>query len=146
MAKAPKKKNEEADALREQLARALADYDNFRKRTAERSEQERFIITARVVGRLLPVLDMLYEAQKHLNDGGLALTIKEFEDTLGSEGIEVIDPKEGEEFSEELHEAVEVVNKEGLEDNKIAETVMRGWKFTEGMVIRHAKVKVNKQV
>lgn len=144
MPKALKKQNEEVNALREQLARSLADYDNFRKRTLERADQEKLIITSRVIGRFLPILDMLDEAQKHLNDGGLALTIKEFEDTLKSEGIEVIDPKKGEEFTEDLHDVVEVVNIEGIENNKVTETVMRGWKFMDGPVIRHAKVKVNK--
>jgi molecular chaperone GrpE (heat shock protein) len=85
---------------------------------------------------------MLYGAQEHLNDSGLALTIKELEDTLKAEGIEKIEPKAGEEFSEELHEATEVGKKEGLKENQIIECVMRGWKFISGQVIRHAKVKV----
>jgi molecular chaperone GrpE len=138
-------RNPEVELLKSQLARALADYDNLQKRVAVREEQQRFIIKAQVLGRLLPVFDMLYGAQEHLNDSGLALTIKELEDTLSAEGIEAIVPEEGELFSEELHEATEVVNNSNLKDEQVAECVTRGWKFVDGDVIRHAKVKVNKQ-
>jgi len=143
----PKKdtKNREAEQLKEQLVRALADYDNFRKRTEREREDLKFVVTARVLSRFLPILDMLYEAQKHLNDSGIALTIKEFEDTLRDEEVEVISPGEGENFNEQLHEAIDTGNKEGLKDGQIINCVLRGWKFKEGLVIRHAKVKVAKQ-
>jgi len=136
--------SERVKVLKDQLARALADYDNFRKRTEAHEEGLKFVIMARVVRRLLPVFDMLYEAQIHLNDSGLALTIKELEDTLKAEGVEKIEPKVGEEFNEELHEANEVVNSKNLKDGQVAECVLKGWKFREGNVIRHAKVIVNK--
>lgn len=134
----------EAELLKGQLARALADYDNFRKRTEAREEVLRSVITAKVVTRFLPVLDQLYEAQKHLKDSGVALTINAFEDSLKAEGIEKIEPKEGEAFTEDLYEAVEVVKSKELSENEVAECVLVGWKFSGGSVIRHAKVKVVK--
>jgi len=138
------KQSEEVVSLKSQLARALADYDNFRKRTEAREESLRLVITARFIGRFLPILDMLYAAQAHLNDSGIALTIKEFEDVLSSEGVEPISPKEGEEFNEELHEAVDTGVSEGLKDGQIINCVLVGWEFRDGNVIRHAKVVVNK--
>lgn len=138
-------KNAEVELLKNQLARALADYDNFRKRTEAREGELKFVITAKVVIKFLPVLDLLYEAQKHLNDSGIALTINAFEDVLKEEGVLEINPKEGESFNEELHEAIEVGKKEGLKDGQIIECVLRGWKFADGPIIRHAKVKVAKQ-
>ena len=136
-------RNPEVELLKSQLARALADYDNLQKRVLEREAQQRFVIKAQVLGRLLPVFDMLYGAQEHLNDSGLALSIKELEDTLRAEGIEKIEPEVGEQFTEDLHEAVEVVNNSELKDGQVAECVMRGWRFSEGQVVRHAKVKVS---
>lgn len=138
-------KKTEVELLREQLARALADYDNFRKRTEREREELKAFLTGKLVVRFLPVLDQLYEAQKHLKDGGLALTINSFEETLKSEGIERIEPKEGEDFNEELHEAIEVGKNEKLGDGQVIECVLRGWRFSGGNVIRHAKVKVNKK-
>lgn len=129
--------------LKNQLARALADYDNLRKRVEREREQVEKIAGAKFALRALSVFDMLEEAQKHLKDSGIALTIEEFEKVLKDEGIEKIEAGPGKKFNEELHEAVEIV-KNG-KDNKIAGVVLTGWKFRDGPVIRPAKVKVNKK-
>lgn len=140
-----KKKDEELKILKEQLARALADYDNLQKRMRLGQEQQRYIIKAQIIGGFLPVFDMLYGAQKHLNDSGLGLAIKELEESLASEGLEKICPECGEPFTENLHEAVEVAKDDAYEDGVVVECMLVGWKFIDGNVIRHAKVRVNKK-
>jgi molecular chaperone GrpE len=138
------KKPTEAQLLKNQLTRALADYDNLRKRVErERTDFEK-TANIKLAIKLLPVLDILKTAQKHLNDPGIAMTIQEFESALGSEGIKEISAKAGEEFNPELHEAVEVVE-EGRGKAKIIDIVRPGWKFSEGPVVRHARVKVSKK-
>ena len=136
--------NEELERMKSQLVRTLADYDNLVKRVDREKLELRGKITRQVISRLLPVFDMLYDAQTHLNDGGLALTIKELEETLKSEGIVKIEAKKGDEFSEELHEAVETGESEEVGNGQIISVVLTGWKFKEGPVIRHTKVIVNK--
>jgi len=138
--KKAKKENVQVLELRNQLARALADYDNLAKRTANEKEGIVKIANLKILIRLIPVLDMLNSAQAHLNDSGLAITIKEFEDVFKDEGIEKIEPKKGDTFSEELHEAVET--QEGGEKGKISELKLVGYRYLDGPVIRHAKVKV----
>ena len=64
--------------MKNQLARALADYDNLRKRVEGEKDAWEKIAASKVVLRLLPVLDMTLEAQKHLKDAGLAIVIGEF--------------------------------------------------------------------
>jgi molecular chaperone GrpE len=136
------KKIDEALVLRNQLARALADYDNLRKRVErERTDFEQ-TANLKLAIRLLPVLDVLKQAQGHLKDPGISLTIKEFEEALASEGIEEIKSKEGENFNPILHEAVEVVE-DGTGKAKIKEVSRTGWQFKGGPVIRHAQVKVS---
>ncbi|OGM03065.1 nucleotide exchange factor GrpE [Candidatus Woesebacteria bacterium GWA1_41_8] len=130
--------------IRDQLVRALADYDNLRKRVEKEKEQFKYLASLSVIEKLLPVFDMLEEAQKHLQDSGLAITINEFLTVLKEEGIEKIDARKGTKFDEELHEAVEVVSSPG-KDGEIVEEVLTGWKFSEGPVIRPAKVKVIKK-
>lgn len=136
-----KTKNE--DLIKMQLARALADYDNLQKRV----EREQFEIKNRIRSQflvdLLPAIDLLYDVQKHLNDPGLALSISQFEVAIESQGIEKIEPKEGDVFDENLHDAIDTVSKS---DNagKIAEIIKIGWKFKNGVVIQHSKVKVYK--
>lgn len=135
-----KSKSAEVDGLRNQLARALADYDNLRKRTE--SEKALWIKFASqgLVAKLLPILDTIEVAQKHINDQGLAIAISQFKQVLGEEGLEEIKPGKGDRFDPNIHEAVESLK--GGKHGEIAELVMPGWKFSDGMVIRVAKVKV----
>lgn len=139
-----KDNKQEVELLQSQLARALADYDNFRKRTEREQEVLKERLTAQMFSKVLPALDMLMEVQKHLQDAGLAMAINEFVRTLKEEQIELIDAKQGEMFDENLHEAVETVELDDMEDGAVTEQVATGWKVTNGPVIRHARVKVNK--
>jgi molecular chaperone GrpE len=142
--------NPEVAILKNQLVRTLADYDNLRKRTDE--ERVSFIKYAsqEILQNLLPVLDTLENAQVHLKDSGLQIAISQFKDVLKQEGLEEINPKVGENFDENLMEVIDVVEEKdkqslsGIPDNTIAEVLTSGWKFADGQVIRHAKVKVFK--
>jgi len=138
------KDNNQIAVLQDQLARALADYDNFRKRTEREREQLQGVIKAQMLARLLPALDMLMETQKHLNDPGLAMSIQEFLRSFKEDGIEIVKAEIGKEFDESLYEAVDTVEDNEKEDGVIAEEVATGWKVVDGPIIRHAKVKVVK--
>mgnify|MGYP001578255473 CR=1 FL=1 len=138
--------SKEVVGLKIQLARALADYDNLRKRVDQERQVWIDFSSERVLTKLLPVLDMFEAAQNHLNDPGLAISIGEFKKILSEEGIEEIRVAKGDDFDEQLHEAVEVVEEspelvEGKK-GKISELVLTGWKLMDRKVIRHAKVKV----
>lgn len=135
-------KKEELDNLRNQLARALADYDNLRKRVEKERESIVAVANLSLVGNLLPVFDMLEDAQKHSKDNGLGLAIKEFSDAFKDAGIVKINVQSGDKFNENIHEAVEVSNEGGKKDGDIIEEVLTGWKFEDGPVIRPVKVKV----
>jgi molecular chaperone GrpE len=135
------KQQEEISILKNQLARALADYDNLQKRIEKERELLQTVAGLALIKRLLPLLDMLNDAQKHLQDSGLAITINEFVNALKEEGVTQIEAKPATSFDTNFHEAVEVV--EG-ENGKIVEEVLTGWKFNNGPVIRPAKVKVGK--
>lgn len=129
--------------LRVQLARALADYDNLRKRTEEEKGIWIKIATQNLVQKVLPIIDTLETAQTHLKDPGLAIAITQASDLLKEEGLEEINPKKDESFDPELHEAIDSEELSG-KAGKIVETLTKGWKFTDGMVVRYAKVKVYK--
>jgi molecular chaperone GrpE len=137
------KVHNELEVVKAMLARALADYDNLSKRVdRERTDLCR-VASVGVVVKLLPVLDGLEIAQEHLKDQGLAISLGEFKKVLSEEGLNEIKPKVGELFDEQTMEAIEVVS--GASDNTVAEIVLTGWKFEDGMVVRHAKVKVSKK-
>lgn len=142
-----KKTNVELESLKTQLARALADYDNLQRRVERQSVEMYSNASVRIVKRLLAILDMLDFAQNHLNDAGLAITLKEFRDLLKEEGYDEIRANEGEVFDPEIHEAIEVVETADQDrDNTIASVSVNGWRQANGAVLRHAKVKVAKAI
>ena len=130
--------NEEAETLKAQLARTLADYDNLVKRVERERDEVKKVLSLRLILKLLSVLDGLENAQEHLKDQGLAITIIEFKKVLTEEGLTEIKPEVGSDFDENTMEAVEVVD--GEEDNKVASTGLVGYKFSDGTVVRHARV------
>jgi len=139
-------KEMELRVVKDQLARALADYDNLRKRSeAEREAVIEFASEAILI-KMIGILDMLESAEKHLKDQGLKIAIGEFKKTMNEEGVVEIYPSENDVFDPELHEVSETV--EGGEEGKIIECIIPGWKFKntptqpDGKVIRFAKVKV----
>jgi len=123
--------------LEEKWKRALADYRNLEKRVEKEAEELVKFANARLIDKLLPVLDGLEKATGHLKDQGLKLILNQFKTILKSEGLEEI-KAQGETFNPETMDAVEVVK--GTKD-KVIEVVLRGYKLNN-KVLRPAKVKV----
>lgn len=142
--KKEKKVHEELESVKTMLARALADYDNLSKRVDRERAELGKIASVSVIIRLLPVLDNLESAQLHLQDQGLAISLGEFKKVFNEEGLTEIKPKEGDAFDENEMETIEVVDGKG-DNNTISELVLVGWKYSDGTVVRHAKVKVIKK-
>lgn len=132
----------ELDVVKGMLTRALADYDNLKRRSEEEKISWAKFSSLSIVSKLLPIMDMLEKAQEHLKDAGLAIAVSEFKKILIEEGLEEVKPEVGSEFDENSQEVIEVV--EGTNDNTVSEVLVTGWKFKDGNVVRHAKVKVFK--
>ncbi len=129
------------EELENQLRRTLADYQNLERRIEEERKLLGKLTAALLIEKLLPVLDNIESAQKHLNDPGLDLVVKQFREVLDSEGVEEIH-SEGQEFDPNLHEAIET--QAGEEDNKIMKVLAKGYKI-EDKVIRPARVIVSRK-
>lgn len=138
-----KEKKTDADLIKTQLARALADYDNLQKRVERDQLEIKNRIRSQFLIDLLPSVDLLYDVQKHLNDPGLALCISQFESAIYDQGIEKIAPNEGDDFDELYHDAIDTAE-DDEKKSKVAEVIKNGWKFVSGSVIQPAKVKVYK--
>jgi molecular chaperone GrpE len=136
------KPNQCCEDMKNSLARVLADYDNFKKRAeTERSMWIEFS-SEKLLIKMVPVLDNFELALKHAPSQGLGIAVAEFAKVFIEEGLTPIEPKPGDIYNHELHEAIETV--EGSKSNTIAETVLKGWQYKTGKVLRFAKVKVNK--
>ncbi|MEK7622878.1 MAG: nucleotide exchange factor GrpE [Patescibacteria group bacterium] len=129
------KKNE----LENNLKRALADYQNLKKR----SEEERAILAkfsaSVVLAKLLPVLDDLKRAQAHLQDPGLDLAVKQFLTVLVEEGVKEINLL-NQPFNPQFAECTEMVPGP---KNQVMEVINQGYTLYD-RILRPAKVKVGK--
>lgn len=132
-----KKKVEEFE---NHLKRTLADYQNLEKRTAE--EKQELIKSANrgLILRLLPALDTLILAKKHINDQGLELAIQQLFDILEREGVKKIETV-AKNFDPKYMECVATV--EGQE-GQVIEELKPGYKLNESS-LRAAQVSVGKQ-
>ena len=117
--------------------RALADYQNLQKRVTEEKVDWIRSSNKDLLLRLLPVLDTLMMAEKHLHDQGLAVCINQFLDTLKAEGVTRIKTV-GETFDPVFMEAI--VTDIGKE-NEVLEELRAGYMLNE-KVLRPAQVKV----
>ena len=126
--------------LEHQLKRALADYHNLERRIDEERRLLSHLSSALVIEKLLPVLDNLENAQKHLKDEGLSIVIKQFGDVLESEGVSEI-TAEGSPFDPNFHEAVEIL--ESDKDGIVLKVLAKGYKIND-KVLRPAQVAVGR--
>jgi molecular chaperone GrpE len=127
--------------LENQLRRTLADYQNLERRIEEERRLLSKLSAALLIEKLLPVLDNIENAQKHLNDQGLELVIKQFKETLQSEGVEEIDAQD-QEFDPKYHEAID--SEPGEVENKVVRVLAKGYKI-EDKVLRPSRVVVTKK-
>lgn len=134
------KNDQRNQELEDQLKRALADYQNLERRVEGERRLLSTLSSAILIEKFLPVLDNLENAQKHLNDEGLDIVIKQFKDVLTSEGVSEIE-SEGQEFDPNLHEAIET--SEGTNDGRIVKVLRKGYKLGD-KVLRAAQVVVEK--
>ncbi len=120
--------------------RALADYQNLEKRVLEEKTAMVSYANSVLLMRFLPVLDNLKVMQKHNDDVGLKMTIKEFEKVLEEEGVVEINC-ENKDFDANTMDALELV--EGA-PGKVVEIVKAGY-MLKNKVLRPAIVKVGRE-
>lgn len=143
--------------LREAIARAdenykkfllaSADFENYKKRM-ERSVFDQVSFGHRKILRaFLPVLDNLeralaFEDKSEGLRGGLAQTLKGFENVFTLEGVKTFSVK-GAPFDPNVAEAIGTQKADGVEDDTVLEEVEKGYKIGEDL-LRPAKVIVVK--
>lgn len=135
----------EYDDLDDRYKRILAEFENFKKRSAKERENLYSSILSDVVAGMLPILDNLENAAKvETKDEeykkGIELVLKQFQDTLKSKGVEEIKTV-GETFDPELHEAVSSIQDDSKGEKEIVQEYRKGYKMGT-KVIRHSMVVV----
>jgi molecular chaperone GrpE len=139
---------EDNAALRDQLLRARAEFDNFRKRTAREVERIRKTAAESVIHELLGALDNLELALKHsAREGdpltaGVRLVHKQILDVLERNGLEKIDAV-GKRFDPNIHEAVAQSVSDHVAPDHVIEEFQRGYRLG-GQILRPSKVLVSR--
>lgn len=130
---------ERNEQLEGQIKRVLADYQNLEKRVREERTEWIRLANKDLLLRFLPVLDTLVLAGKHIDNQGLKLSIKQFEDVLKEEGLVKIEAS-GKEFDPHTMECFQTIDGE---EGKVLEEIRAGYMINE-KVVRPAQVKVGK--
>lgn len=137
----------ECESLKDQLLRARAEFDNYRKRVARDQEALRAQAAKGVLGDLLSVLDNLDMAVAHGDDGagglreGVEMTAKQMKDVLAKHGCVPIETA-GAAFDPELHEALMQSTSDEVPEGHIVQEFQRGYRLGE-TVLRHSRVIVS---
>jgi molecular chaperone GrpE len=135
----------EADAAeqKDKYLRTLAEYDNYRKRTAKEREGIYADAAADCIGNLLPLLDNL-ERASHFTDGaqaadGVRMILASVPDILGKMNISSFGAP-GETFDPNIHNAVMHIEDEQYGEGEIVEVFQCGYRRGD-KILRYAMVK-----
>ena len=123
----------------------MAEFDNFKKRSAKERESLYSSLVSDIAVSLLPVIDNLekavsVETEDNNYKVGVELVLKQFKEVLKSHGVKEIEAI-GKTFDPELHEAVSSVVDPELGSQEIKEEYRKGYMIGD-KVIRHSLVVV----
>ena len=151
------RRDEELGALRKQAddqralyLRALADFDNYKRRVERDQRAQSDFGRRELLKKLLPALDNLMRAadfrargtpSEQIVDGILA-TVKQFEAILDSENVRRIETI-GKPFDPAVSEAVGTASDGSVPDNTVLDEARRGYRVGDD-VLRPAQVIVSK--
>ena len=130
---------------RDRYVRALADYENFRKRS-DREKQDFFkFALGGMLKDLLPVLDNFDRALEHAEEGddfhkGVLMIYKQLYDILKKHGLRPIE-ESGVTFDPKIHEAVVREEDPSVPSHTVTAILQKGY-FLQDRLLRPALVKV----
>lgn len=134
----------------EKMLRAVADLENFKKRSQKEKEEVQRFGVERLLKDLLAIPDNLDRALEHARSPadfdslkkGLQMTRKLFDDTLGRHGVKSFSAV-GKPFDPRFHEAMQHVETDEIPPGQVAAEVLRGYTLNERLA-RPALVMVSK--
>lgn len=133
------------DGYRDRYVRAIADFDNFRKRTErEKADFFRYAV-ASVLKDILPVLDNFDRALDHAAEGdefhkGVLLIYRQLFELLQRHGLKTVE-EVGVTFDPNIHEAVIREEDPSVANHTVVAVLQRGY-FLHDRLLRPALVKV----
>ena len=137
-------KSEEAAKNYESLQRLMAEFDNYKKRSARERESLYNSLVGDIITDFLEIIDNLDKAIESAEESsfkqGIELIRKQFIDTLKKYNVEEIKAL-NETFDPNYHESINHVDDEQYGEQEVIEVFRKGYKLGD-KVIRYAMVKV----
>ncbi|MCX7657973.1 MAG: nucleotide exchange factor GrpE [Oscillospiraceae bacterium] len=135
----------ELNETKDRYLRTLAEYDNYRKRTAKEKTEAYSDAAAKVVSEFLSVIDnferaIAVQTSDESFKNGMQMIFNQYCDILKKLGVEEIDAL-NKPFDPALHNAINQIEDENFEPNTVCQVFQKGYTLN-GKVIRHAMVAV----
>ena len=139
------KLRKELEDSRDLYLRTVAEYDNFRKRTAKEKIEIYSDATMKAVSEILSVIDnferaLAVETPDENFKKGIQMIFNQYLEILKKLGVSEIQA-EGAEFNPEFHHAVQQIENEELGENVVATVFQKGYMLGD-KVIRPSMVVV----
>jgi molecular chaperone GrpE len=139
----------EAEEQRDRYLRAVAELDNFRKRSAREIDTARKFGAERLALSILPVRDSLeagISAAEQAGESALVegqrATLRLLDEAFAASGIREIAPY-NEPFDPNKHEALSLVSAPDAAPNTVVDVVQKGYELNDRL-LRAAKVLVSR--
>ncbi len=131
--------------IQDRFLRRTAEFENYRRRVEKEKAEFLEYASSEAVMALLPVLDDFERGLKHESSDtehvrGMEMIYNRLLETLKKLGLEPISSV-GQPFDPYVHQAVDRVETEDVEDHTVLEEYQRGYNF-KGRLLRPAMVKV----
>jgi len=140
--------NRKLEELQDKYMRQVAEFSNFKKRTAKEKLEIRENVRASMLNDFLPVIDDIDRAMEHLSATdveatieGVKLIYQKFMEYLRSQELTEIKAL-GEDFNTDYHEAVtQYPVEDETKKGKVIDVIQKGYKIND-KVVRYSKVVV----
>jgi len=140
--------NRKLEELQDKYMRQVAEFSNFKKRTAKEKLEIRENVKASMLNDFLPVIDDIDRAMEHLSATdveatieGVKLIYQKFMEFLKSQELTEIKAM-GEDFNTDFHEAVtQFPVEDESKKGKVIDVIQKGYKIND-KVVRYSKVVV----
>ncbi len=134
--------------MKDKYIRLMAEFENFRRRTAKERIDLAKTATQDLMGNLITVLDDMERARQSIETAksteavieGLELVFHKLQNVTQQKGLKAMEIDAGEDFDSDLHEAVTQIPAPSEDmKGKIVDVIEKGYTLNE-KVIRFAKV------
>jgi molecular chaperone GrpE len=141
----------ELEEAKDKYIRKVAEFENFKRRSAKERLEQMQTAGRDVIADLLSVLDDCDRAQKQLEASddtaaikeGVMLVFNKLRSTMQAKGVKAMETI-NHEFNTDLHEAItEIPAPTDEQKGKVIDEVVKGY-YMNDKIIRHAKVVVGK--